>query len=91
MNLLTSMAARDGVGQKMEQLTMRQSMEAGVNPVLASAASTTSNMTISASSRHAAMVTRQGGGACMMAGMAASSPTPDVSITFFIMTRLLSV
>ena len=82
---------RDGVGQKMEQLTTRQSTEDGVSPVLASAAATTSNMTISASSRHPAIVIFQGGGVCMMAGMPARSPTPEWVRILRMNARLSSV
>ena len=77
----------DGVGQKMEQLTIRASIWEGFNPVFTNAFSTISNITISASSRHAASVIFQGGGVCMMAGMPAAGPTPEWTRIFFMKPR----
>lgn len=78
---LTSMAAREGVGLKREQLTTTASTSVGAHPASASASSTAPNMTSSASLRARSME-GTGGVACMASGRYVSSPMPPFATIF---------
>jgi len=77
----TTMAAREGVGQKREQLTMTASTWAGATPDVARASVTVPLSTISASARAADSV-GAGGEACMAGGRYVASPRPPAAAIF---------